>query len=394
MHKTTAVLLVFVMAASGVAALFPAKAEPKTITVPDDYPTIQAAINNASAGDTVFVKNGIYYTPFGIGIDVDKPLSLIGENSKETVIVGVPSRYGENKVIQIDADNVVISGFTIRDDWIGIDIGSSRCKLAGNNIVNNTNTGIIMERESNVISGNNITESGWYGIYITSSNSLVSENNITGSGSAGIIVDNCKNATITGNSITGNGVDENGPIEDRGGIFLRWAGPFYVYGNNVTDNRGYAIQFGEGCANTIVHNNNVARNSIGINLLNFPIEGDAIIGTGNVAYYNNLVDNSQNAHVEHAYYYNISDIRNGTDIVSWDNGFVGNYWSDYNSQGAYVIDENNIDHHPLTQQVDISTTAPAGSTNLLTITIIVVAVVGVVAVVAVGILVYFKKRKH
>ena len=147
MHKTTAVLLVFVMAASGVAALFPAKAEPKTITVPDDYPTIQAAINNASAGDTVFVKNGIYYTPFGIGIDVDKPLSLIGENSKETVIVGVPSRYGENKVIQIDADNVVISGFTIRDDWIGIDIGSSRCKLAGNNIVNNTNTGIIMERD-------------------------------------------------------------------------------------------------------------------------------------------------------------------------------------------------------------------------------------------------------
>ena len=34
------------------------KAQTKTITVPDDYLTIQAAIGNASAGDTVFVKKG------------------------------------------------------------------------------------------------------------------------------------------------------------------------------------------------------------------------------------------------------------------------------------------------------------------------------------------------
>ena len=34
---------------------------PTTITVPDDYPTIQTAIGNATAGDTVFVRNGTYY---------------------------------------------------------------------------------------------------------------------------------------------------------------------------------------------------------------------------------------------------------------------------------------------------------------------------------------------
>ena len=36
------------------------KAEPKTIVVPDDYPTIQGAIGNASDGDTIYVKKGIY----------------------------------------------------------------------------------------------------------------------------------------------------------------------------------------------------------------------------------------------------------------------------------------------------------------------------------------------
>jgi pectin methylesterase-like acyl-CoA thioesterase len=31
------------------------------ITVPDDYQSIQEAINNADGGDTVFVRKGAYY---------------------------------------------------------------------------------------------------------------------------------------------------------------------------------------------------------------------------------------------------------------------------------------------------------------------------------------------
>ena len=34
----------------------PVTAESKTIVVPDDYPTIQAALGNVSAGDTIFVS--------------------------------------------------------------------------------------------------------------------------------------------------------------------------------------------------------------------------------------------------------------------------------------------------------------------------------------------------
>jgi parallel beta-helix repeat protein len=41
-----------------------------------------------------------------------------------------------------------------------------------------------------------------------------------------------------------------------------------------------------------------------------------------------------------------------------DDGKIGNYWSDYNSKGDYVIDTNNVDHHPLAQQPNPSPTVP------------------------------------
>jgi hypothetical protein len=45
-------------------------------------------------------------------------------------------------------------------------------------------------------------------------------------------------------------------------------------------------------------------------------------------------------------------------INSWDNGAIGNYWSDFKGSDSYVIDENNIDHYPLTQSVDIPVITP------------------------------------
>jgi pectin methylesterase-like acyl-CoA thioesterase len=50
-----------------------ARTDLETIIVPDDYPTIQAAINAANDGDTIFVKIGTYYEH----VVVNKSLSLI-----------------------------------------------------------------------------------------------------------------------------------------------------------------------------------------------------------------------------------------------------------------------------------------------------------------------------
>ena len=59
-------------------------ASSRTIVVPDDYTTIQAAVANASPGDNIYVKSGTYNG----GILIDKPLSLMGENVDDTIISG------------------------------------------------------------------------------------------------------------------------------------------------------------------------------------------------------------------------------------------------------------------------------------------------------------------
>jgi nitrous oxidase accessory protein len=388
---------------------------PRTLVVPDGYATIQDAIESARAGDTVFVRKGIYNE----ALTIDKPLSLVGEESQDTIIINRYQRYGPQFVIRVSADRVTISGFTIKGAEVGIwveTIGSihqpSGCRIIGNNLVNTSNGIHSFGGDSLVISENNITGNIEYGIYHSSSSSTISRNNIAGNGWAGIIVDSCNNVTINGNSITGNGIDEDGQPEVIGGLLLRWDGLYEVYGNNITDNQGYGIGFGEGCNNSIVRENEIERNGIGVNLLNFVLVGDATIGSGNICYQNNLIDNSRNAFVEHAYLYNISNIfdavGNGTDIVAWNNGKEGNYWSDYLSKQPnatevgtsgigntpYVIDGDNIDHYPLMQPVDISTASPLPSSPAVPLlTIVAIAMIVIVAILAVLFLVYRTRSK-
>jgi len=53
-----------------------------TITVPDDYRTIQAAIEAAQPGDTVYIKAGRYVE----NLTITKPLHLVGEDRTKVVI--------------------------------------------------------------------------------------------------------------------------------------------------------------------------------------------------------------------------------------------------------------------------------------------------------------------
>ena len=343
------------------------KAENETVVVPDDYPTIQEAIDNAPVGGTVFVRSGDYRER----VQVTKPLTLLGEDPETTVISisGLfPLVYG---AIEVQADNVTISGFTLKSTWIGIwtpvdysEPPRSRCKIFNNNIVDNFRSGISIDGENHVIHGNNITGNGESGIKLSSSNSTISGNNITGNDRLGIIINSCGNVTLSNNTITGN----------SGGVNLGWDGPFYVYGNDITDNEGPGIEFAEGCYNSTVYQNNIARNNVGVNLLNFKASRAETIGWGNIVYRNNIVDNLQQAVVDKEW--DLAEMfpekSSGTDLVYWDNEEEGNYWSDYQTKypnaaevgttgtgnTSYLIDENNADHHPLMNPVTISLTPP------------------------------------
>lgn len=89
------------------------------ITVPDDFPTIQQAINAANDGDTVFVKSGIYYEH----VLVNKNISLIGQNWITTIIDGNGSLQSVVGLTHLVSANM--SGFMIRNtpDW-GLDFGT------------------------------------------------------------------------------------------------------------------------------------------------------------------------------------------------------------------------------------------------------------------------------
>jgi parallel beta-helix repeat protein len=365
------------------------EATPRTLTVPDDYATIQAAVGNATDGDTVYVRSGTYVLGRGNQIAIDTSISLIGENPQTTIIVGGPGWTFGIATIQIGADNVTVSGFTIKDSYAaGINIDSNYppvgCRIVGNNIWNNSqgirayggSNGVnnIMYPADLTISGNDIHQNWDGGISLAQRSVTISENNIYDNSNSGINLDISENVTIRGNKIHDNGI----------GVYLRWWGDFYVYGNDITHNNKGGVAFGTYCNNASVYGNNIANNAIGILLEKV---GEHFVGVSNTVWHNNIIDNVQQV-----------ASNTTTDIVRWDNGVEGNYWSDHRM--LYVIDENNTDNHPLAQPVAISasTTLPpspipstspqsaeyVGKTEFLVIVTALAAVAAALSIVAVA----------
>jgi len=311
--------MLILLVISVLAAAFKAQSvKAATITVPDNYLTIQAAINAATAGDTVYVKAGTYHE----NVNVNKTLSLIGEDEQNTVIDG---GYVWN-VIVVQADHVSITGFTLSNDgWNYSDIvlfGTSYCSVSGN-ILTNSFGGVYfdMGANNNIVTGNEITSNAW-GIYIGGYNpnpDLV-----------------CSDNDIDGNNITNN----------QAGIGVRWSSyGNRMTGNSITANTEGISLFASSHDNSIV-GNNIMANTIGV----------SVTANGNIFYHNSCVNNAQ-------------QVQSGNSTNIWDNSYPsgGNNWSDYTgvdskrgpnqdqpgSDGIgdtpYIIDSNNTDHYPLMQ---------------------------------------------
>jgi hypothetical protein len=138
-------------------------------------------------------------------------------------------------------------------------------------------------------------------------------------------------------------------------------------------------------------------------LLNFPNAGDVVVsGVGTTVFGNLFVNNTKQVSQEESNFNYPDTTRMVTDIVSWDNGTIGNYWDDYsgldeNDDGIgdtpYIIDENNKDNNPLVNSW-FPTPTPEPQPSEPFPAMLVTASVITVTVVSLGLLVYFKKRKH
>ncbi|MBS7632262.1 DUF1565 domain-containing protein [Candidatus Bathyarchaeota archaeon] len=122
-----------------------------TITVPDDYPSIQEAINAASEGDTVFVRAGVYHEnvsdPFLVTmVIVNKSISLVGESKFKTILDG---EFRRTPIVHITANDVTVTGFTICNSASifglvggGIQVDSCNGSRIMDNIVKDTQYGV------------------------------------------------------------------------------------------------------------------------------------------------------------------------------------------------------------------------------------------------------------
>ena len=244
----------------------------ETIVVPTDFPTIQAAINNASDGDTVFVYNGTYFE----NVVVNKTIMLVGEDRDTTIIDG----DGNSFAIHVPSDNVSISGFKIRnsgsqivqifnvdncnltgnivtDGSVGVYLLNAKGSYIGNNNVSNTQIGIRLEScDRNTLKNNNVTLNQDTGVYIVHSSNIVA--------SANFLVENIKQGLYLKYS-SGNIVKENLVADNGAGIQLHYSTDNTIVDNDLTGNseEGLNLYYSTG---NVINSNVVTRNCLGTRL--------------------------------------------------------------------------------------------------------------------------------
>ena len=326
------------------------KAQTKAIIVPDNYSTIQAAINNASTGDSIFVRSGTYNE----NISINKSINLIGQNSKNTILAS-PLMFNESFFpgptatyeINVHSDKVSISNFTIANGNIngsginskgndnqindvimnsihdsGITIDGSnqlisqnyianastgvKCSISstGNQIIGNIflNCGVDLNGFENRIISNSISNLGEISIFLHSNSNVIQNNTLTGT----IYLTNANSNFIYINKISGAldlGDPQNGPASNN-----------LIAGNTIESAVDWGVLIGYG-SNNVFYGNLIANNG------GYGHDGDGLAFGGtavasNLFYCNMFVNNTVNFEAK-------GQVLSSN---SFDNGSVGNYW--------------------------------------------------------------------
>ncbi len=325
--KIFGIVLVFVMVGSmlgGLPALVSkVEASPGTIYVPDDYLTIQEAVDAASPGDTIIVRDGTYIE----NVDVNKDhLTIQSENGAEATIVQAANEY--DNVFAVTADYVTIKGMgvygakgmghvgislhsasscAIEDNRCGWDSGhknrigivlfsSSGNTLLGNTCNENLENGIslysssyntitgntcnenldgirLSSSSSNIFSGNTCDKNRYYGIYLSYSSSNIFSGNTCNESPWGINLYCSSSNTFTDNTMVDDGILIEGALEHWNTHDIDTSNtvngkPVYYWkdidGGTVPSGAGQVIL--ANCTNVVVENQDVSNGAIGVQL--------------------------------------------------------------------------------------------------------------------------------
>jgi len=274
------------------------------------------------------VVDGAGYTLQGTGaISWPSRVGMTLHRRSNVTVKNIEIKVFFNGIVFDNCSNNIIYGSRITNNILGIDLSGSDNIISGNNLTNN-NDSISLSGSDNIISGNKITANNRYSIWLLdSSDNIVSGNNLTNN-NLGIWLDDSSSNRIQGNKIGGN---------DSIGIKLSDSSGNSISGNNLTTNS--LCMFLQDSAGNIISGNTMTKSGRGVFLFSgfHPT-------FNNKFYHNNFISNN-----EHVSFSPILD-------NSWDNGFEGNYWSDYdgtdlNQDGIgdtpYIINTDNQDNYPL-----------------------------------------------
>ncbi|MFV9678046.1 MAG: right-handed parallel beta-helix repeat-containing protein, partial [Methanosarcinales archaeon] len=270
------------------------------VYVPDDYEKIQWAVDNASTGDSVIVRNGSYTENIVVdkavtiwsekgatnctvtALDPNEPVFELNANSVTMIglkiegandscgilIAGVTnSKISYNNVtgnflgISLDksSQNSIVNNTVCSNKDCGIKLanGSSHNQLIWNDVFNNINQGIGLWTSSENTLTLNYAMNNTQGICLTNSNkNMINDNvmHLNYRGIAGIGVWSSRDNTITGNAIQNNSY----------GIYLSDSSNINITDNDVYYNYHRGIGFSASDTNTITNNRVMVNEKSGI----------------------------------------------------------------------------------------------------------------------------------
>ncbi|MBP1662637.1 MAG: hypothetical protein H6P94_886 [Thermoplasmatales archaeon] len=194
-----------------------------------NYTHIQAALDNATSGDTIYVSPGTYLET----LRISTPVHLIGADLHNTIINGQTNDF----VVILEAGNTTLSGFTITQ---------SKMKFPF--------AGVYVTSNHNIISHNILTDN-FYGIqlgYATHHN-IISNNTIQHNHRCGVYFNHASFNTLQGNLVDDHPVNGFGLFE--------FSNNNIITDNTFSDNRNTGVNIRES-SDTIVRNNTFVQGQI------------------------------------------------------------------------------------------------------------------------------------
>jgi nitrous oxidase accessory protein len=345
------ILTVFSIGAAVPLGTFaPASADTLRVGDPGGFSTLTAAIAAAQPGDTVLVGPGQYRE----NLVIEKPLVLVGRGNPH--IIGL----GKGDVIQIRADDVEVSGFTISGSGAqmlvsdaGINVLGARARIRDNRVIDNL-FGVYLRGahealvEGNTIRGRTEIDLGrrGAGVHLFDAQHNIIRNNLVSFVRDGVYFDHADFNIVEDNEFSdlrygvhymyckSNKFFRNVFRDSLGGVAVMYTDHVTFSDNQILNNRAGHNAFGlllKDCLDSVAERNVIVNNVNGIFLDN----SHRNRFLGNLIAYNDVgvmlyASSLQNTFGRNDFLGNLATLHTvGRADADWTPNGQGNHYSDY-----------------------------------------------------------------